>query len=262
MPKDPRPDGGPAPGGGQASAARARQRSQELRGAQAAAERRRRMLWQLGLFGVVAVVAVLLTVAVLAGRDTDGSATTAAPRGVTDDGSIAVGPEEAPVTITMIEDFQCPACAQFEAANQALLDSYAASEDVRLEYRPIAFLDNASSTEYSSRALNAAACFVDQRPQDWRAFHQALYEQQPAEGGAGLSDARLVDLGVKAGAPESSFSTCVEERRYQPWVEATTQRALDVSGFEGTPDVRVNGTKVETPTPENLQAAVEAALGQ
>lgn len=261
MPKRPASDSG-GPEASQGSASRARQRSQELRSAQAAADKRRRLLWQLGLFGVVAVVAVLLTVAVLAGRDGGGSGTEAAPDGVTSDGSIVVGPESAPVTITMIEDFQCPACAQFEAANQELLDSYAASDDVRLEYRPIAFLDNASSTEYSSRALNAAACFVDQRPDDWRAFHQTLYEQQPPEGSAGLSDAQLVELGVGAGASESSFSACVEERRFRGWAEETTQRALDLPGFEGTPTVEVNGTKVDTPTPENLQAAVEAASGQ
>jgi protein-disulfide isomerase len=105
------------------------------------------MLWQLGAFLTVAVVVVLVTVAVLAGQGGGTKTVEGAPAGVSKQGGIFVGAEDAPVTLTMVEDFQCPACRQFESANKTLLDGYAAGQDVRLEYRPIAILDRASTTD-------------------------------------------------------------------------------------------------------------------
>src|SRR5690349_6738295 len=116
------------PEGGASGRARAR----EITKAQAAREKRRRLLWQLGAFVTVAVVVVLVTVAVLAGRGGSSETVEGAPAGVSKDGGIFVGAEDAPVTLTMVEDFQCPVCRDFEAANKTLLDTYAAGSDVRL----------------------------------------------------------------------------------------------------------------------------------
>ncbi len=251
MPKQ--PDGGSAP---------ARARAREITKAQAAREKKRRLLWQLGAFVTVAVVVVIVTVAVLAGQGDSSKTVKGAPAGVSKQGGIFVGAEDAPVTLTMVEDFQCPVCREFETATKALLDKYAASDDVRLEYRPIAFLDRASSTEYSSRALNAAACFQAVEPEKWRDFHGLLFDNQPPEQSAGLSDDQLVALAVRAGATESDMTPCVKERRYQTWVESTTDVNTNAPGFEGTPMVEVNGETVDNPTPEAIKAAVDSALGK
>ena len=64
----------------------------------------------------------------------------------------------------------------------------------------MAFLDRASTTNYSSRALDAAAAVVDTAPGSFQAFHDLLYANQPEEGSAGLTDAQLLDYAVQAGA--------------------------------------------------------------
>lgn len=251
-------------GSGPTSGVSGTSRKQEARAKAAAVqaearrrERRRNLLIQGSIVAVVAVILVGITVMVLQARD-DAAARSAPPVGFNDNGGIYSGAEDAAVTVTLVEDFACPHCQAFEQENKDLLDSYAAGNDVRLEYRPIAFLDRVSTDEYSSRALNAAACVVTDNPAHWSSIHQLLYASQPTEGGPGLTDEQLVDLSVQAGADESKVATCIEDRTYDGWVKATTKSTTGESFFSGTPTVLVNGTKVEDVSAAGIQAAVEA----
>jgi protein-disulfide isomerase len=240
------------------AASRARAKSEQLRAEQAAAQRRRSILVQLLVVAGVAVVVVGVTLAVLANRD-DTTTPQSAPSGVNADGGIYVGDPSAPVTLTMIEDFQCPACKQFETLNKELLDSYATGSEVRLEYRPISILDRMSTTDYSSRALNAAACFVATNPDQWRAYHGLLFDNQPPEQSAGLTDDALISLAVQAGAAKGDVASCINNGTYDDWGQSTTKANTSLPFFEGTPTVLVNGVKVETPSPEAIEAAVKEA---
>lgn len=230
------------------------------------ARRRRRTLWQ-SLAAVVVAVLVVGGVVLALGNGEDERGGSDAPLAVdgevpaatTNDGGFVVGNPDAAVTIEVVEDFQCPVCQQFEAAAGELLDSYAAGDDVKVEYRGIAFLDRASSTDYSSRALNASACVMDSGAEVWKEFHRQLYLQQPPEGGAGLSDDQLVSIATEAGADEAAVSSCVADQTYADWVGATTDRAGD-DGVTGTPTLFVDGEKLAGFTPEELQAAVDKAL--
>lgn len=211
-----------------------------------------------GGIGVAVVFAVIVvTVVVLLNRGGDADLTaTDGPEQATADGSFVVGNPEADLTVTIVEDFQCPACKQFESIVGDQLDEYAAGDEVRLEYRSIAFLDNASSTDYSSRALNASACMMDEGTETWLTWHGLMFDQQPPEGGAGLSDAELAAIAGEAGADEAEMFTCIEDDTYGDWAQATTEKVLD-EDFSGTPSVFVNGEKIE---PQDLVATVEAAL--
>ena len=57
---------------------------------------------------------------------------------------------------------------------------------ITVEYRPLGFLDSRSTTNYSSRAANAAACVVNESPEKYSDFVDLLFDKQPAEGSAGL----------------------------------------------------------------------------
>ena len=139
---------------------------------------------------MVAIV-VGITLAVLSQRDSGGRGRPAPP-GLTSDGAVRFGAADAPVTLQAVEDFQCPICQQFESTNADLLRSYRDGDQVAVEYRPIAFLDRMSSTEYSTRALNASMCVLEDAGKDaWLKYHQSLYANQPPENGAGLPDSDL-----------------------------------------------------------------------
>ena len=64
-----------------------------------------------------------------------------------------------------------------------------------MEYRPLGFLDSRSTTNYSSRAANAAACVVNESPEKYSDFVNVLFAKQPAEGGAGTLRRRAEDDG-------------------------------------------------------------------
>jgi protein-disulfide isomerase len=213
------------------------------------------------------VVAVVLAAAVGIGLAVQGDRSApaagdpgvAAPAGVSAGGvpgAFVVGNPDAPVTVTVYEDFQCPACKQLEQLTGPTLAGLRDAGTVKVAYHPIAFLDEASTTDYSSRALNAAACLLDQHPEGFQQLHDALFAEQPAEGTAGLTDARLTELVAAAGAPGAT--ACLSDRQFGDWVRQVTEQS-SVDGVRQTPTVRVNGKDVDNPTPDGLTAAVRAA---
>lgn len=241
---------------------RARQAAAGMMQEQRRAARRRTLLWQLGV-GLVAVVLVL-GIAVVVLRDRQQSEEAAAgggptPSQVDASGAFVVGDPEAPVAIEVVEDFQCPVCQQFEALSGGLLAEYVDSGRASVAYRGVAFLDRASSTEYSSRALNASACVMGEGEEVWRTFHGQMFLAQPPEGGGGLTDEQLVDLAAGAGAGED-VAPCIEDRAYDGWVQRTTTAVTD-DGITGTPTVIVDGEQLSSFDPESIRNAVEDAAG-
>ena len=162
-----------------------------------------------------------------------------APAGAPPDGDgVAVG--EGPIRVDAYIDFLCPFCRMFEEQNGAALDEMADGGLITLVYHPLGFLDRLSTTRYSTRAAAASGCASDGGR--FRAYLYALYDNQPPEGGTGLSDEQLVQLGVQTGL-DDGFGACVLDRRYIPWAESMT--ALSVQrGVTGTPTVYVDGVSV------------------
>jgi protein-disulfide isomerase len=209
----------------------------------------------------IGVVAALLAIVVggylvQSTRDASGRAATV-PAGVTDTYGVVVGDASAPHTVTVYEDFQCPICHDFEGTAGDRLRKAVDAGRIRLDYRMVAFLDDASTTDYSTRALNAAAVVLDTSGQDvFLEFHDLLFDHQPPEGSAGLSDAQLVRYAVRAGADESAVRPGIEDPTFRQWaVNATSQMSRD--GVNGTPTVLVDGEMQAEPT---LQSSIDTAL--
>ncbi|MFD6062469.1 DsbA family protein [Rhodococcus wratislaviensis] len=230
------------------------------------AQRRHDLLVRGALTAVVVVFAVVVG-AVLIARHHTSDTPQATPASVTDTGAIrAVSPSvaTAPGTnspkavLTVYEDFQCPVCKNFEAGFGDTIDQLRTSGAVAVDYHPISILDRMSSTQYSTRAANASLCVADTGIDNWLAFHRSVYQQQPPEGGSGLTDQQMIDLATAAGAPES-VAACITDGRYTEWVASSTQSVLD-TGVSATPTVLLNGEPVSLSTPAALAAAV-AAIG-
>ncbi|MBS2937175.1 thioredoxin domain-containing protein [Nocardioides sp. J2M5] len=228
-----------------------KQRAAEALRQKQAEERRRRL---------VAIGSVVAAVLVIVGgltwwqstRDTTGETADTVPSvasGSESDGTpgeldgygIFVGQPDAPTTVTVYEDLQCPACANLEAQLGEPLAAAVDAGDVRLEYRMISFLDRYSTNEYSSRALNAALAVLDTAGiEAFRAFHDDLYANQPEEGGPGFEDDELIDRAVAAGATESEVRPQIEDKVYEQWIEnATDQMSKD--GYNSTPTILIDG---------------------
>lgn len=179
-----------------------------------------------------------------------------APRGAVDRFGLAAGPATAPVTVDVYLDYLCPACRRFEATAGDLLRERARRGDLRVIYRPIAILDGYSTTQYSTRAGNAAACAADTGR--FLPMQRQLFENQPPEGSAGLPDSALIELGRRSGISSGDFGQCIRDQSHVGWVTRATDVASQDNVFR-TPTVKVNGTEISAPTVDALVSALRAA---
>jgi protein-disulfide isomerase len=222
-------------------------------------ERRRRSL--VVTAAVLAVLVVVGVIAYLATSSKDspiGSAS--APAGAVAGYAVPAGPASAPVKVAVYEDFMCPFCGQFEAASRTAFADDIDAGKVQFQYHVVSFLDRESSTEYSTRSANALAVVLDASgPTVAKTFHDLLFENQPGEGSAGLSDAKLVDYAVQAGAQRSAVRPGIEDGAFEGWVGTVTDRSSK-DGVTGTPTVLIGGKKVDAEDTDALVAAVQKAV--
>jgi protein-disulfide isomerase len=100
------------------------------------------------------------------------------PAGATPEGDgILIG--DGPVRVDAFIDFLCPFCRRFELSAGPALAGLVADGRVSLAYHPMNFLDQASTTNYSTRAAAASGCAADQG----RFFEYARAVRQPAARG-------------------------------------------------------------------------------
>lgn len=159
-----------------------------------------------------------------------------------------------PAKVDLYLDYLCPACRAFEADAGATIDRLVAERRITVIYHPVAILDRYSTNTYSSRSAAGAGCAADadKLPE----YTEALYADQPAEGGPGHSDDRLVDIAAGAGLPQDTFRQCLREKRYADWVTHVTD-AMGARGVNSTPTVFVNGRRLQNPTAQALEAAID-----
>jgi protein-disulfide isomerase len=215
------------------------------------------------IVGLVAAIIIAVVVATSGGDDDDSPAASAGEvvqPGNVDEWSIPVGDDDAQVTVAIYYDYMCPACGAFEMANGDALDQLVQEGTARLELRPISFLDEQSDgTRYSTRSGNAIATVADGAlPAVWE-FHRALYENQPEEGSAGLTDKEIADVALDAGVPAHVVERFTDGT-HEGWIAAATEAAFD-SGVKGTPTVLVDGETFEGDlyAPGPLTDAIESA---
>jgi protein-disulfide isomerase len=159
-----------------------------------------------------------------------------------------------PVKVIAYVDFICPVCKRFEDTYNEALTSLRNEGKITMEYRPLGFLDRQSTTNYSSRAANAAACVADKAPEKYAEYVDVLFANQPAEGSAGLSDDKLKSLASDIGA---DINSCVDEKTFRPYVKYSSKLAEN-TGITGTPTVFIDGKKWDGAT--DLNADIQAAL--
>ncbi|WP_309075840.1 thioredoxin domain-containing protein [Paenarthrobacter sp.] len=160
-----------------------------------------------------------------------------------------------PVKVIAYIDFICPVCKQFETAYGESLTNLRNEGKISVEYRALGFLDRQSTTNYSSRAANAAACVVNSSPEKYAEFFNLLFERQPAEGGAGISDNDLKKMATEIGA--ANIDSCIDSKQFRPWVKVATQEAAAI-GVTGTPTVFIDGKQWDGRS--DLNAEIQTAI--
>jgi protein-disulfide isomerase len=233
------------------------ERAQALMREQKRKERARNWMVVGAVAVAVAIIAVVMVV-VSTKKDTTGEAVGASgtPSHLTGTYNVVIGKSSAPDTVKLYEDFQCPICKDFEAYTGEQVRQGIADGKVKVDYHMVAFLDDHSTTAYSSRALNAAMAVLSTAgPDAFLKFHTTAYANQPDEGSAGVPDSTLIQWAFEAGADEAEVTPLINDDVYHQWVvNATDQMSKD--GVNGTPTVFINGENQGA----NPQAAADNVL--
>ncbi|MDR2381448.1 MAG: thioredoxin domain-containing protein [Bifidobacteriaceae bacterium] len=222
----------------------ARLEAERLKAAQAAKDRRRKLIG-LGI-GVVLLVAIVVVVILVLQETKQSTEDVIRPTGGNDAGAIVIGQDlaaggepasgEDVVTVRIFSDYMCPYCGQAERRLKARLEELATAGEIRLELQVLPRLDSLSlGTEYSTRAANAAATVANYAPAQYLAFHSKLFESgiQPAEGSEGLSDEELIALAQEVGVPED-VTARFAAAEFEPWVSYANTEAYN-QGVSSTP---------------------------
>ncbi|MCX4761267.1 DsbA family protein [Streptomyces sp. NBC_01275] len=244
----------------------ARERLAVEREKQKAVERRRRtLIVGASVVCVLGLAAVIGVVAANSGKDdtSDNAGPVVAPSGAngTDALAIPVGKESAKSTLTVWEDFRCPACKAFETTYRPTIHELTEAGQLKVEYHLATLIDGNMGGSGSRNAANAAACAQDAGK--FTAYHDVLYENQPSETDDAYSkNSKLIELAGKVdGLDTPAFRTCVEDGTHNSWVEKSNQ-AFQNGHFGGTPTVLFNGKNIyqdQTMTPAKLKQMVEEA---
>jgi len=155
--------------------------------------------------------------------------------------------------IDVYEDFQCPVCAQFEAAQGDYLEALIAEKKATVVYHTLSFLGPESIA-----AANAAACSADEGK--FLSYHKALMLGQPKENSGAWTNASLAAVGQSVGITAQKFTNCVTDGEYADWVQNVAVEGAKAN-VNSTPTVFINGkelTRGNAYYDRNLfQAAVE-----
>ncbi|MER5352450.1 thioredoxin domain-containing protein [Kitasatospora sp. NPDC002551] len=259
----------------QAQKISARERIQEAqRQEKLAATRRRRIV--VAVSAAVALALVGGTALAISAAGDNKSSSAAEPTELvvpantsgTDGTVITYGKPDAAHTVQVFEDFRCPVCKTFEAANGDSLKKLADEGSVKVEYHLAAFLDKNLGGKGSRTALAAVGAAVNEGVDKFKAYHDVLYANQPDEREDGFGDVNhLLSLADQVpGLKTDAFVKAVTDRTYAPWAKKVAD-AFNDSGVTGTPTVKVDGKPLplfsgnRALTPEQFTAQVKQAAG-
>jgi protein-disulfide isomerase len=260
-----------APASGSRHERRLAARAARINGtSQAALDARHRgaspLVWVTAGFGVVGIliVVMLLITQGTAPRSTDTSEIKAAavqvPIGLANGREL--GTADAPVTLDVWSDFQCPLCGQFaRLVEPSLIQAYVVNGTLRLVDHDAAFQGQRSSSSYdeSVEAAAAARCAADQDL--YWPFHDLLFANQVGENQGAFRDARLRAIATRAGVDMAAWDACRATGQQQAAVRAETKSAVQ-AGVSATPTLRINGQViVGLRSAAELGALIEAAAG-
>lgn len=178
----------------------------------------------------------------------------------------SLGDPDAPVTMVIYSDFQCPFCRLFAAETEPkIIEDFVRPGKVRLEFREFPILggpDLESKSNESSMAAQGALCAAEQ--DQYLEYHDKLFANQQAENQGSFSEKRLKQFADELGLDTGAFNTCLDSGRYVAALEQSKAEGQE-QGVTATPMFILNGQVIQMPAQgydllkKQIEAAVETA---
>ncbi|WP_103173126.1 DsbA family protein [Paracoccus sp. SY] len=170
---------------------------------------------------------------------------------------IALGAEDAPLTIVEYASFTCGHCANFHQENWPKLKAeYVDTGKVKFIQRDVYF------DQPGLWAGVLARCGGDDK---YYAVSNMLFDEQQEwlAGGTGEEiAANLRKIGLKAGMTEEQMTACWEDTAKAEQLIATFQQNASADGIEATPTFIIGGEKVQNQPWDSIKGVIDAKLAE
>jgi protein-disulfide isomerase len=210
--------------------------------------------------GAIGIIAAIVTIAVGEGgpQPQDVGGVNEVQRlfgGIEQDGAY-LGPDDAPVTLTVFNDLQCTPCADFQLNEiDPLVEEYARTDEVRFELRHFAI-----SGHDTVRAAYAATAAGEQGRQ-WQ-YADLFLRNQDLAAEEGVTDELLRELAEAVPELETDqWEEDLDSSEVAERVEADARLGAELE-LPAEPAVVLSGpggeeVLIETPSLERIEAAIE-----
>jgi protein-disulfide isomerase len=159
------------------------------------------------------------------------------------------GPKNAPITVVLFSDFQCPFCSRVEPALVELEKAYPGKVRIAWKNFPLSFHNNAKPAAEAALAANEQGKF-------WQ-MHEILFKNQQA-----LSAADLEKYAKEIGLDMGKYKAAMDSHKFAAWVDNDMKQGASL-GVEGTPAAFVNGQLVSGAQPvDAFKKIVDAELSK
>lgn len=163
-------------------------------------------------------------------------------------GSPYEGPKNAPVTLVIFSDFQCPYCSRIGAVIDQVREKYPKEVKVVFKHFPLANHRFAMKAAQASIAADAQGKF-------WE-YHDLIFQNYNQ-----LSDEKFEEFRAALNLDKAKFEKVMNSKETIDKINADKNDGIK-AGVRGTPSVYVNGRLVRPANLDGISSAVEKALKQ
>lgn len=177
---------------------------------------------------------------------------------------LTLGKPDAPVTMVMFIDLQCPVCKEFEiTAMPTIVKNYIRTGKVKLELKPWAFI---GSDSFKARKTLIAASYQN------RAFDFAgvLYVNQQPENSGWVTDSMLAQIAASVPGLNVPKVFAAQSSPQTSQIATQVDDLAKTDGVSGTPTILIGAGAQKpkdvtapgnAPTLQEVTSAIQTALG-
>jgi protein-disulfide isomerase len=205
------------------------------------------LVWITAVVGIVAVVMIGALVVMQGGSTTTADEGLVEPTVVTPqalaDGR-AIGKADAPVTLDVWSDFQCPACRQYALiVEPELILDYVTPGTLRIVHHDAAFQGRRVGAAYDESVESGAGARCAASQDRYWPYHDWLFTNQSGENKGAFAEARLRAMARSAGLDVAAWDACRATGTEQAAVRAETEQGV-AQGLDATPTMYLDGEKI------------------
>ncbi len=164
------------------------------------------------------------------------------------EGSPFMGPENAPVTIAVFDDYECAYCAKMEAVFSQLLAKYPKNLKLVIKQYPLRNHPNA-------RQASLAVVAAHKQGKFWE-FHSQVFANQTE-----LSTTKLDEIAESFDLDMTQFRKDLLSRDVLSMIVRDVREGQKI-GVKGTPTLFLNGKRVKDRTFSNLDKLIQRELAK